>query len=472
MKTPHALAFLPLLLALHAQAANDLLADWRAAAAHDPTYAAARADHEAGLAKSDQARALWRPSVFAGANVGWADQSTSTTGANFVAPGFGSSSDVAFRTQIDSGTAQGWSVTLQQPLFNAHRSAAAQQLDLQTALAEQQLRLAEQALILRVAQAHFDVLAAREALKAARSEQAAAQHALGEARERFAAGGTPVTAVHEAQARNDVIAAQLLATQDALNLANAAYADLTGLPPEHAADLMPQARSTAPTGPLDDWLQRAQAQSPQLIAAQVGTDIAKADVARHDTLNSPTLDLVARAGEDRIHGNGPYATTGNAQYNSGSHWIGVQLNVPLYTGGMRSAQRNESAALAEKARLQSEATRLDVTRQARAAWLAVNTGLARVSALEQARLSAAKRLDATRTGFEVGDRTVLDLLDAERDLHANELAWQQARHAALLGRLNLAAAAGSLNESALSEVNAELVSGDPAQAAAVQGTSR
>ncbi len=460
MKALHVLSSLPLLLALHAQAANDLLAGWRAAAAHDPTYAAARADHEAGLAKSDQARALWRPSVFAGANIGWADQSTSTSGANFVAPGFGSASDVAFRTQIDNGTAQGWSVTLQQPLFNANRSAAAQQLDLQTALAEQQLRMAEQALMLRVAQAHFDVLTAREALRAARSEQAASQHALGEARERFAAGGTPVTAVHEAQARHDVIAAQLLAAQDSLSLANAAYADLTGLPPEQAADLSTPARGATPTGPLEDWLQRARAQSPQLAAAQVGADIAKADVARHDNLNAPTLDLVARAGEDRLHGNGPYATTGHAQYNSGSRWIGVQLNVPLYTGGMRSAQRNESAALAEKARLQSEAARLDVTRQTRAAWLAVSTGTARVSALEQAKLSAAKRLDATRTGFEVGDRTVLDLLDAERDLHANELAWQQARHAALLGRLNLAASAGSLDESALGEVNAEFDSAD------------
>lgn len=451
-----ALAGLPLVLSLQAQAANDLLADWRAATAHDPGYAAARADYQAGLAKAEQARALWRPSVVASANLGWVDQRSATTGAGFVAPGFGNSTDVAFRTQIDNGTAQGWNLTLQQPLLNADRSASARQLDLQTALAEQQLRLAEQSLILRVAQAHFDVLSAREALKAARSEQTAAQHALGEAQERFAAGGTPVTAVHEAQARADLIAAQLLAAQDALELANAAYADLTGLPPEQAADLNPQAPAVGPAGTLDDWLKRAQAQSPQLAAARVGADIAQAGIARHDAWRSPTLDLVARAGEDRMHGSGPYATADSARYNSGVRWIGLQLNVPLYTGGMRSAQRDEAVALAEKARDQSEAARLDVTRKTRVAWLAASTGVARVHALEQARLSAAKRLDATQTGYEVGDRTVLDLLDAERDLHANELALQQAREALLLGRLNLAASVGALDEAALREVNGAL----------------
>lgn len=472
-----ALACLTLALSLGAHATgdrNDLVAGWHAALAHDPGYAAARADYAAGQAKGQQARALWRPSIMAGASLGWADQRDSTSGAGFDAPGFGSVSDVAFRTRINSGTAQSWNLTLQQPLINAERSASARQLDLQTALAQERLRLAEQALMLRVAQAHLDVLSAREALRAARSEQAAARQALGQAHERFAAGGIPVTGVHEAQARGDDVAAQLLAAQDALELANAAYADLTGLPPERAADLAQQAPGPDLPTPLNEWLQRALAQSPQLASARVGADIAQAEMTRHDRWNSPTLDLVARASEDRLNGNGPYASGADgARYAAGSHWVGLQLNVPLYTGGMRSAQHAESAALAEKALAQSEAVRLEVARQTRAAWLAVSTGAARVRALEQARLSAAKRLDATRTGYEVGDRTVMDLLDADRDLHASELAWQQARHAMLLGRLNLSAAAGALDEAALIEVNAAFSAApDSAQWPASQGPAR
>jgi len=443
-----------LMIACGAQAGQDLLADWRAAAAHDPTYAAARAGRNAGLSKSDQAKALWLPTVLAGANLGWASQKTSTSGASFEAPGFGTSSDVVFKTNVDGGRAQGWSLMLQQPLINADRTASSGQLDLQAQLADVQWHQSQQELILRVSKAHFDVLAARVALQAAQSEQAAAKRALGEAKERFQTGGVPVTAVHDAQARHDMVAAQVLASQDALTLSNAAYVDITGLPAEQAADLPTSSDLVQALAPLDEWLSRAQADSPQVIQARLAADLARADVARHGAVAGATLDLVARASDDRIQGSGPYASgSDNAKGSSGARWVGVQLNVPLFTGGMRSSQERESIALADKAQSQSEAVRVEVNRQTRAAWLAVSTGLARVRALEQARLSAAKRLDASRTGFEVGDRTVLDLLDAERELQTVDVTLQQARHAVLLGRLNLAAACGGLDEAALSAVN-------------------
>lgn len=436
------------------QAGQDLLADWRAAAAHDPAYAAARAARDAGLSKTDQAKALWRPTVVAGATLGWASQTTSTQGASFEAPGFGASSDVAFKTHVDGGRALGWSLMVQQPLINADRSASSSQLDLQAQLAEVQWQQSQQALILRVSKAHLDVLAARVALKAEQSEQAAAKRALGEAKERFQTGGVPATAVHDAQARHDMVAAQVLAAQDALALSNAAYVDITGLPAELAANLSPSSDLVQALAPLDDWLARAQADNPQVLQARLAAELARADVARHGAAAGATLDLVARASDDRIQGGGPYASgSDNAKSSSSTRWVGVQLNVPLFTGGMRSSKERESLALAEQAQSQSELARVEVSRQTRAAWLAVSTGVARVRALEQARLSAGKRLDASRTGFEVGDRTVLDLLDAERELHTVDVNLQLARHAVLLGRLNLAAASGGLDEASLTEVN-------------------
>lgn len=443
-----------LMIACSAQAGQDLLADWHAAAAHDPTYAAARAGRDAGLSKSDQAKALWRPTVLAGANLGWASQKTSTSGASFEAPGFGTSSDVAFKTNVDSGRAQGWSLMLQQPLLNADRTASSSQLDLQAQLADVQWRQSQQELILRVSKAHFDVLAARVALNAAQSEQAAAKRALSEATERFQTGSVPVTAVHDAQARHDMVVAEVLAAQDELTLSNAAYVDITGLPAERAADLTTISDLAQALAPLDEWLSRAQTDNPQVVQARLAAELARADVARHGSLAGATLDLVARASDDRIQGGSPYASgSDNAKGSSSARWVGVQFNVPLFTGGMRSSQERESIALADKAQSQSEAIRVEVSRQTRAAWLAVSTGVARVRALEQARLSAGKRLDASRTGFEVGDRTVLDLLDAERELHMVDVNLQQARHAVLLGRLNLVAASGGLDEAALSDVN-------------------
>lgn len=449
---------IPLLLAMSAQAANDLLADWRAASGHDPEYAAALADYSAGQAKAHQAKALWRPNIALGANLGWANQSSLTTGAAFGAPGFGTASDVDFRTKIEGGTAQGWSLILAQPLWSGERSAMTQALNVQTALAEAQLRAAKQALILRVAQAHLNLLLARESLKSAQAEQAATEHALSEARESFNAGAIPVTGVHEAQSRRDAVAAQVLAAQDALTMARADYVDLTGLPADDAAQMSDRAGTDANPGPLETWLQRAHEQNPQVAMSRLSVDLARAEARRHDAWSGARLDLVARAGEDRLRGDSPYATSGSAHYNTGAQWVGVQLNVPLYTGGMRSAQEEEAAALAEKALAQSQKAQIDLVRQTRAAWLAVTTGVAQVHALEQARFSAAQRLDATRTGLEVGDRTVLELLDAERDLHAADLGWRQARHAVLLGRLNLAATAGILDETALQDVNAAFAS--------------
>lgn len=431
----------------------DLIAGWQAAAGHDPQYAAALAEVRAGQAKARQGDALWRPNVALTLSGGWAEQRSDTSGAGFSAPGFGRSTDVAFNTQIDSGNAQSWALTLQQPLYNSARSAGAEQLHLQASLADEQLRAAQQALMLRVAQAHFAVLSAREGVKASQAEQAAAVRALGEAKERFAAGAVPVTEVDDAQARHDAVAAQGLAAQDALLQAQADYTALTGLPASQLADLPDRAAVSTDPGALADWQARARQQSPQLAQALIGTQAAQAEVRRHAASSGVSLDLLARAGGDRISGDGPYATSGSASYRSGARWVGLQLTVPLYTGGLRSAQEDEAAAQLERSRAQARTAETELDRLTRAAWLAVNTGSAQVRAYEQARTSAAKRLDATRTGLDAGDRTMQNVLDAERDLHASELAWQQARLNVLLGRLNLAAAAGQLDESTLKRVN-------------------
>lgn len=451
-----------------ARAATDLMTGWQAARSHDAAYAAARAGQSAGQARAEQARALWRPMVQAGVGLGWAEQASTTTGAGFAAPGFGSAQNVAFRTQVEGGTAQSWNLQLQQPLLNAGRRASAAQLELQAAVADEALRAARQALMLRVARAHLAVLSAQDAGFAARAEEATALRALDEAREAFAAGAIPVTAVHEAQARSDAVASRVLAAQDAVTLARADYAELTGLPAHDLAPLKaqalpspgqpaPSALPVQPAGSLDDWLSQADQNSPQLSQARIAAEMARAEVGRHTAWAAPTLDLVARAGEDRLRGDGSYAADGTqARQTGGSRWVGLQLNVPLYAGGMRSAQRQEAAAQVEQALAQGRVAEVAVRQQVRSAWLALSTGAAQVRAAAQARFSAAQRLDATRVGYEVGDRTMLDRLDAERDLQAAELAWRQARQALLLARLQLAAAAGTLDEGQLAEVNQAL----------------
>jgi len=136
--------------------------------------------------------------------------------------------------------------------------------------------------------------------------------------------------------------------------------------------------------------------------------------------------------------------------------IGLQLTIPIYEGGMRSAKRNEAEALARKAGLDVEALRQEVVRQTRAAWLGVSTGIAQIRAHEQALQSARSRLGATETGNEVGARTMLDLMNAQSDFYQAQRNLAQAKYQLLLNRLRLAATAGDLSETELRNVNAAL----------------
>jgi len=162
---------------------------------------------------------------------------------------------------------------------------------------------------------------------------------------------------------------------------------------------------------------------------------------------------VAQAGRDRLQGDGNFGSGSTTQKQ---HMIGLQLNVPLYTGGMRSAKLEEALRREDQARAEVELTRQQISQQTRAAWLALQTAQARVVALADAVTASEARLDATRLGREVGDRTTLDLLNAENDADAARLALLQARTETLQNRLRLQALAGQLDEAQLQSVNALL----------------
>ena len=136
--------------------------------------------------------------------------------------------------------------------------------------------------------------------------------------------------------------------------------------------------------------------------------------------------------------------------------LGVQLTVPLYTGGYRSAKEEESLAQWNQAQAQLDATREQVGRQVHAAWLGLQAGAQRVQALQEALAASLARQDATRTGYEVGHRTLLDVLHADNDTAATRLALAQARSALLLHRLQLAQLAGQLDEAVLRQASQAL----------------
>ncbi|MDP3668551.1 MAG: TolC family outer membrane protein [Telluria sp.] len=430
--------------------ATTLLQAWQAAQQHDPEFAAARAAFEAGNTRREQASALWRPSLVLSAGAGRMSGDTSMSGAQFSAPGFGQSSGVRFDTSIGSGRMQRYTLAVKQPLLDRARLAQSRQLSLGADVAEAQWQDARQALMLRVSERYFEALVAAETLRLLLLQQGAVDRALAEARDRFKLGDVAVTDTYEAQARADTLTAQVLAADADLQLRQAAFSDLTGSAPQELAHPRAGPAIARTLAPLARWLLDTAANNPMLAIQQKNQAVAREEAARHAALGAPSLDLVAELGRDRQDGGGDF---GSASNTASKRMIGVQLTVPLYTGGYRSAKRQEALHLVDQARAEGDRLRQQIALQTRAAWLGLTAGASRVAALEQAARSSRARLDATRLGHEVGDRTTLDLLNAENDATGAELALLQARSALALDRLRLSALAGTLDESTLRSVS-------------------
>lgn len=434
--------------------ATDLVQAWQAAQQVDPEFAAAQSARQAGAARRKQAEALWRPSVQLTAAAGRGTSETSATGARFSAPGFGQSDGVAFDTSVTNGTTHRWTLLARQPLVSRERQAQSRQLDLAAETADLEWKHAQQNLMLRVAERYFDAVMASESLRVLRMQQASVDRALAEAKDRFRIGDAKVTDTHEASARAESIRAQLLAAEADLQVRQAALSDLTGMPFDSMQLLRPAKNAPgAETPSLDRMLAQARDSNLLVRMQSAGIDVAREEAAKFSAMASPTLDLVAQLGRERLSGSGDFGDAGNRANNG---MIGVQLTIPLFTGGYRSARHEETLRLADKAQSDAGRVRQQVALQVRATWLNLNVGAGRIAALTEAWKASQARLDATRIGSQVGDRTTQDLLNAENDAASAELALLQGRIGLLLDRLRLAALAGELDEAQLRAVNANL----------------
>jgi outer membrane protein len=433
--------------------AAGLVDAWRAAQRHDAELEVARASRAAGAARATQAGAMWQPQVGLNAAAGIGRAETSVDGARFSAPGFGASEGVAFRTSVD-GPSVRVALAARQPLWSGERLAQTRQLELSAQAAELEWRAAEQQAMLRLAEHWLALSLAEASVGVAERQRAALERALAEATDRWRIGDAPVVGTHEARARHEAVRAQRLAAETERELRAVALADLTGLPRDATRPGLPaRTPPMGDAGPLERWLAEAAASNPGLLVREAAVRVAGEDVARHARGAGASVDLVAQASRDRISGTGDFGPSASAATQA---LVGVQLSVPLWTGGMRDARHEEALRLVERARAELERSRREVARAVRAAWLGLTAGAARAEALEQARVASASRLGSTRTGQEVGDRTTLDVLNAQSELAQAELALAHARVGLLLDRLRLETLAGRLDESGLAAVDAAL----------------
>ena len=448
------------LLAWAGQASAGSLADaWLAARQHDPDMAVAQAARQTGDARRQQARALWRPTVGASASAGLMGADNRMGGASFSAPGLGQVDGASFRSAVDAGIGYRWSLGARLPIYSPERTAQVRQLELAGDAGDLQWLAAEQQLMVKTAERYHAVALAAAHLALLQQQQVSVDKALVEAQDRFKLGDQPITDSHEARARAESLRAQVLATEVSLQMARRALADSTGwsdaqlqgvaLPggaPVPGKEPASASVSDASATSLAEWLARARAHNLQLRQQALAVANAEQELAKAERGASTTVDLVAQAGRDHLSGNGPGTGTLGASAMSGTQYMaGVQINLPLYTGGQRAAQALALAGQLQQAQAERDRAQQQVAQQVHALWWRLQAAEAQGQALLASREASLARLDATRLGRQVGHRTTLELLNAESDASAAELALTQWRSAVALDRLRLRSLTGALD---------------------------
>ncbi len=420
--------------------AADLLETYRAAQANDPVFAAARATQQAGQEKLSQGRSLLMPSVTLSANSTFNNQTTQYQSGPLV----GASGEYRYNSN-------GYGVNLVQPLFRQQNWQAYSESQLQAEQAAMQLKIAEQDLIVRVAQAYFGVLIAQDSVGLVNAQKTAISESLEQAKRNFQVGSATITDTLEAQARYDLTGAQEIAAQNDLEIKRSALQQLINTTPGDLAHLGTDFKLAAPQpADMGKWVDQAQTESLQVAIAQAGAEIADKEVMRNRGGHYPTLDLVANYNRNNTNG-GSFGAN-----ESTSRSIGVQFNMPLFQGGVVNSRWREAEANRERARQELENTRRNVAQQARQSYLGVVSGIAQVEALQQALASSVSVLDASKLGHEVGVRTNLDVLNAQQQLYSTRRDLYQAQYNYLLSELRLQQAVGTLGETDLGKVNQAL----------------
>ncbi len=423
------------LLALSAPLqAADLLEYFREAQAQDAAYSSAKFAYKVAQESIPQAEAR-----------------------NNVKVGFSASANRNHANRDLGGTVNyntyGYSLNLTKPLYNPQADIQVEQAKLQVSQAEAQLKLAEIDLIQRVAQTYFDVLLAQDNVALSGAQKKAISEQLAQAKRNFEVGTATIVDSQEAQARYDLSVAKEIADLNDLENRRRILAQIIGKMPESFATLKEQIVLPLPQpNNMQEWVDTSEKQNLLIAIQRNNAEIAKrgTDIARAG--NKPTVDLLGSFGDN----NNSLATQLGGGGNKNTA-LGVQLSVPIWTGGLNQSQIRQSLLNEEKSRYDIENARRTVAQQAQQAFLGVTSGVAQVKALEQSLSSSELALKSTRLGQEVGVRTGVDVLNAQQQVFQTRRDLFSARYNVILNELRLKQASGVLTEADLAEVNKNLV---------------
>ena len=430
---------------LSAAEPTNLIQVYEMALANDAQLAAAKATFQAAEEAVPQSRSALLP------NIGLTGQTTSNKRAmldsNSLPAGAGN--------RTSNWNSHGWSATLTQPLFNLESWFSFERAGILTDQAKLQLAIEQQDLIMRVSEGYFNILRAEDNLLTAEAEETAVKRQLEQTQQRFEVGLIAETDVHEAKAAYDATRVTRIQAQNEVRVAQENLRTLTS---RFISDLA-KLDSTMPIAtpvPLvaEEWVNTSVAQNLSLKAARKGVDAATSQLRINRSGHAPTVSAVATYGHNVDHSTrqnyGDHYTT-SGKTNSTAY--SLQLSVPIFSGGLTSSRVREAEYNLDASYQQSDLTLRQVSANTRNLFNTVTADADRIDARCQSIVSSSSALKATESGYEVGTRNIVDVLNAQQSLYGAQRDYLNARYDFIINTLKLKQTAGTLSPQDLHDLN-------------------
>ena len=441
--------------------AASLLEVYQQALQSDPLIHEADARRMATMEVVPQARGLMLPQINANGNF--------TTGSRSSFGPFNTETGLAFAESEGDSDTTGWGAELRQTLFRWDQWVGLKQAGKRVAKAEIDFEAAQQDLIVRVATRYFEVLAAEDRLTSIHADRLAIARQLEQAQQRFDVGLIAITDVQESQAAYDQSVASEIQAKRELATARELLREVTG---EYIPSLSAPGEDfpLISPSPADEgsWIDLAMDQNLALVSSRFDEEIARDEIAFRRTGHYPTLDLVANYNESDTDITNQRLTLGGETFaipgfstSEDRDSIALQFNVPLFSGGRTSSRVREAVYLHRASREQLQRVTRETERQTRDAYLGVLSEISRVNALARAVESSRTALEATQAGFEVGTRTIVDVLNSQRSLYIAITNYYQSRYTYIGNVLRLKLAAGTLQIQDLEDIDRHLIERRP-----------
>lgn len=434
--------------------AADLLQAYDLARQSDPQLAAAEARALGQREGIVQARASLLPQIDATGNFSDVNADNRSLRLISINPTITSSS-----ISNSDSRSRNWQLAVSQSLFDYSNYTALRASRARSKQSQADYEAALDSLAVRVSDSYFAVLTAIETLVSAKAEQLAVKRQLDQAEKRLEVGLAPITDVHEAQSRYDTARAATIAAQNAYDNAGETLTEVTGKP---LLGLQGLAADFQPTLPDDvqpeHWVKLALDQNPTLRSRLLALEASERDIATARAGHLPTLNASISYSDTTSYGQ--IVTSGSSFPTSSkgndATW-GLQLRVPLFSGFATQSRVRQAIHTRDAVQDQAEQERRAITRQTRSALRDLLSGISEIEARRQALVSARSAMDATEAGYEVGTRTIVDVLVGQQQLYAAQTELARARHAFLVNTLRLKQAAGTVEVADIKAVNAFLV---------------